>query len=400
MDPGTVRTVDQMRFDAARTTALGCHVSMGDHRHPDGTLDPEVYRRVGAVYRELEAVEPWIEGMRPLREAALLTEIERGAPHLMPTLPALTLHAARLLEEAGLQFDLYSVDDELPEVPLVVWPGERPATPELLKRLEQHVKRGGALLATEAALEPAADGSVSADRLARLFGVRAMSPISPPGGGSPGALSAHGHVTAGSDAAGLAGQFLLPRRGLVERPFAQVMTGPVRLLRALPGTQVLADRLPAVSTAPPCPGRRRVGAVVVQRRRVIYSAAPLFREAMESGAPDPAGLIAALCRRLLPRRLVRHTGGPTVAAHLHRGVGGYALHLVHWAMDRWDAKKNPPTAFPLLAPVQVEIAVRERVRGVRLRPGGRRLAFRQRGGTCRFTVPAWRVWQVVSVRTC
>ncbi len=152
MDPGTLRSEDQLRFDVARTVALGSEVSMGDHRHPDGALDPEVYRRIGLVYRDVLAGERWLDGVTPCREAVLLSEIERGAPHLAPTLPTLTLHAARMLEEIGLQFDITSVDDPLPAARLVIWPGQQPGTPALREALCRHLAAGGSLLAMDAAV--------------------------------------------------------------------------------------------------------------------------------------------------------------------------------------------------------------------------------------------------------
>ena len=83
----------------------------------------------------------------------LLTEIERGAPHIAPTLPQLTLHAARMLEEIGLQFDIASVEDPLPDARLIIWPGQRPGSPALLETLRRHLHHGGSLLAMDAALD-------------------------------------------------------------------------------------------------------------------------------------------------------------------------------------------------------------------------------------------------------
>jgi hypothetical protein len=73
------------------------------------------------------------------------------------------------------------------------------------------------------------------------------------------------------------------------------------------------------------------------------------------------------------------------------------LHLLHWALERWDKKINSVAEFPRLGKINVELAIKERVRQVTLQPGGKALTFRQADGTCRFTVPSMHVWQMVGV---
>ncbi len=386
MDPGTLRTADQMRFDVARSVALGCDVSMGDHRHPDGSLDPEVYRRIGRVYSELVQCEPWLDGAKPCREAVLLTEIERGSPHIFPMLPALTTQAARLLEESGIQFDIASVEDPLPEMPLVIWPGQKPGSPALLAALRRHLERGGSLLAMDAALCGLEDAMGAREEGAPEDAGRQDADAKTTG---------CGHVQ-GS----FAGFFrLTPESGFGAdwHGFAHLLTHPTRRLCAQAGVTVLAERLSLASVTPPCVGRETLGPAMVRKGRVIYSAASLFAEAMHAGSPFPAEIVAELCAALLGRPLVRHSAGTTVVAHLHRAAPGYALHLVHWAMDRWGKQVNSALRFPQLGPIAVELAIREPVREVTLLPTGKAIAFEQIDGVCRFTVPGLHVWQMVGV---
>jgi hypothetical protein len=395
-DPGTLRTPDQMRFDVARAVALGSHVSMGDHRHPDGTLEPEVYRRLAPIYAEVEACEPWLEGAKPVREAILIAEIERGAGHnlLAPQLAPSTRYYACLLEELGLQFDIVGADEEVPETDLIVWPGEKPGAEALLAQLRRHVARGGALLATDAAIDGTGD----------LFGVRVQpwtkpTPVAGAAASGPG-TSGCGHVAgAVAGEVGPAGDFFRLRAAYGGAPFSQIMTRATRLIEALPGTEVLADRFSPISALPPFPSRTPSGAAIVQRGRVIYSTAPLFAEAMETGTPIPREVLGLLCARLLPRQRVRHTAGTAVAAHLLRSPQGYTLHLVHWAIERWDKQTNPVAEFPTLVSFEVELAIPERVQQVTLEPAGTAVQFVWKDGLCRFTVPKLKIWQVVGLHT-
>jgi len=368
MDPGTLRTEDQIRFDVARSVALGCEVSMGDHRHPDGSLDPEVYRRIGLVYDDLRKCERWLDGTTPCREAVLLTEIERGAPHIAPTMPQVTFHAARMLEEIGLQFDISFVEEPLPNVPLLIWPGQQPGTPALWDKLRLHLDNGGSLLAMDAA----------------LAGLEEVIGASTIGDGE----EAPGHYFLMTSASGLCADW---------HGFSHVITQPTRMLRVDEGVQVLAERLSAASQTPPCVGREVLGPAIIRQGRVIYSSVPLFSEAMQTGTPFPGAVLRELCTALLGQPLVRHAAGTTVAAHLHRSAPGYTVHLVHWALDRWGKQVNSAATFPELGPIDVELALCEPVRAVTLEPGGALLPHVSTPGCCRFTVPRMKVWQVVGV---
>lgn len=370
MDPGTLRTVDQIRFDVGRVVSLGSPISMGDHRHPDGTLDRETYRRVGEVYSDVENSENWLDGVTPCREAVLLSSIERGSPHLMPGLPKLAMQATRMLEEIGLQFDIALVEDELPESKLLIWPEETPVNAGMLAQIRRHVEAGGALLAMAPVV---ADG---VEFPADLFGVKLTGEASDE---NP--------------------WFLRTDASLGVSEFEQVMSCGSPSVEAVAGVEVLGYRLGMASMSPPCPGRELIGPAIVRNGNVIYCAAALVSENAGSATPMPREVLRALCDRLLVRRMVRHSAGTSVAAQLHRSEPGYTLHLLHWAMERWDKQPNPVAEFPGLGPIEVELVAPERVTSVRLVPSGEELDFTWADGVCRFGVRGMKVWQMVGLRT-
>lgn len=391
-DPGTLRTPDQMRFDVARTVALGCDVSMGDHRYPDGHLEPEVYRRLAPIYEQVAKADAWLAGARPCREAVLLAPLCSGSGKglLFPDLAPSTLAAARVLEELGIQFDIASTADELPAADLVVWPGDEPGSPELLARLAQHVKRGGALLGMHAALTGAED----------LFGAQSL-PWTPAKTEAVSGMASIGHVAgsaASADTCGPTEQFLalLPACGGPE--FPHILLQPTRRIAAAADAAVLAEFRQPIAAKPPFAGVAAIGPAIVQKSRVIYCAPALFAEHAESGSPLLREFIGTLCGRLQAKRLVRHDGGTSVAAHLHRTRQGYNLHLVHWAMERWHKQLNPVAEFPTIGPITVELDIPEPVVEVALLPGGETLSFRMVAGRCVFSVPRLHVWQALAVR--
>jgi len=181
--------------------------------------------------------------------------------------------------------------------------------------------------------------------------------------------------------------------------FAQMVTRPMTHLPTGPGGIVLADQLAAASTTPPGAGAEVIGAAVVEEGRVIRCAVNLFDQQMELGTSYERELVAALCDRLLTRRRVRHDAGSSVAVHFHQAEAGYALHLVHWAIERWEKKINPVAQLPPLGAIRVEALVEESVQQVTLEPTGEPLVFSQQGDVSSFVVRSMRVWQLVALHT-
>jgi hypothetical protein len=438
-DPGTLRTSQQMRFDVARTIALGCDISMGDHRYPDGHLEPEAYRRLAPVYGEVAELEAVLEAATPQTEALLAGSVEAfsGKGLLSPEFTPLTKHAARVLEELGVQFNLATTADPWPETDCIIYLGEEPPTPEVQARLRKHVAEGGALLAMDHAIDGAGE----------LFPATVV-PWEAPQQQAVDDMGNIGHVgTVGAeaDAAGPAGHFirmdpevaggrpgspctspshseccrtgggsrslptaadsyrLQPTEQLAARrpgaDFPYLLTLPARILQADDDADVLAWRHLPVGTRPPFASPQADSPLVVQKGRVIYASPNLFAEAVGTGAPQPPTMVDALLRRLIPRRLVEHDAGPSVAAHLHEIPGGRLLHLVHWALDRWDKQINSATTFPVLAEIKVTLRVEEPVESVACLPDGQELEFTQQDDVVSFTLPRLHIWQVVHVQT-
>lgn len=390
-DPGTLRTVDQMRFDVARTVALGCAVSMGDHRYPDGHLEPEVYRRLAPVYGDVAAIEGLLDQAQPLAEALLVGSVDRAAGHglLAPALTSLTKHAARVLEELGIQFDIATTADPWPETDCIICLGEEPTAPEMLKRLETHCAGGGAVLAMDHAIEGAGD-----------FFPAAVVPWEAPQTGAVTDMSSIGHVSAvGSDTgdAGPAGDFIRmpPEFGGENVPY--LLSQPARILQTVEVAEVLAWRHPPVSARPPFASSQADSPLIAQKGRVTYCSPNLFAEAIRSGSPQPGLIVDAMLSRLLPARLVEHDAGPAVAAHLHAVPDGRLLHLVHWSLDRWEKQVNSSTVFPTLADITVSVQVEGNVRHVYCQPQREELSFAQNGNVATFTLPGLHIWKVVHI---
>lgn len=391
-DPGTLRTADQMHFDVARTVALGCAPSMGDHRYPDGHLEAEVYQRLSPTYATVKALSPWLDATQPCREAVLIAPVicQPGQGQIVPKLSETSHHAARLLEELGVQFDIMTPAERLPAADLVIWPGEEPGSAELTVALRDHCARGGALLGCHHALTGLEDTFGASPRAWH-------APRHESGGNDMDGCGHVGAVSTEQTACGPAGDFLVPDRalGLPETPLQ--LTQPARLLECKSPTEILARRHPPASHRPAFASPAPTGPLAVRRGRAVYCAADLFGEDRENGNPGPRALLDALLTAATGTRLVRHSAGPSVAAHLHRMPDGALLHLVHWALDRRGKAVNPTATFPRLGSLEVALALAFPVAAVQVLPQGESLPFAQHNGTVSFTVPGMRIWQRIGI---
>lgn len=391
-DPGTLRTEQQIRFDIARAVCLGCDVSVGDHRRPDGMLEPEVYRRIEPTLQALHHMEDALDRARPMREALLLGRVraEPGTGQITPALSECSQHAARVLEEVGVQFDIVTPCDEAwPEADLLIWPGETAGSEQLHDRLRQHLERGGAVLAMHHALEGGQDWLPAAALPWQHTESRASQ--------ETGDIGHVNTAPAEADTHGPAGQFIYLPPECGGEDFSSLLSQPARLLQPDTDAQTLAYRRGPISGQPPFPAHRNGEPFVVQRGRVIYCSPNLFAEAAATGSPHPNTIIRALCDRLLTSRLVRHDAGSSVAAHLYAQPEGYLLHLIHWSLDRWDRRVNTTAEFPTLGTIQVVLNIDRPAKSVRLMPSGEPVPFRTEQDQLCVTLKGMKVWQSLNI---
>lgn len=376
-DIGSLRTHDQLLFDAASVVAAGADISIGDHGHPYGRLEPLVYQRIGDIYRYLEQLAPWIDGMRPTAEAAVLTTWGDPPECTFGEVPANAKCAVRMLCELGVQTDLIGPDDELERYRLLVWPGDVPADAALSTRLRAYLAQGGRLIATGLAWQG----------LEALFGIDNVLPGRKP------VDDAHW------------GEYVRPTAELPGlEPWAQVSYGRLWLPTPLVGTAVLAERLPSLAPErapdalggnPPAPGRQVEGAVITQVGNAIYSGMPIFANFQAHGNAVYRDYLLALLERLLPDRLVRHDGGPNVEVSMHAGEKGHVLHFVQWSSERWPARHLYPAQAPRLAPVNVRVRAPQPSTVISL-PDNTPLPYTYADGVISCASPAFTVHQAIA----
>jgi hypothetical protein len=153
-DFGGIADEAMMRYDAATGLANGCALTIGDHPHPHGRLDPALYKRIGRVFADAEAVEPYVTDARSVPYVAVLRQGEDKC------------HAVL---DAGLHFNVVHTTHPLDDYAAVIVPDGAAVDADYTAALDRYVRRGGRLLVAGAPTEP----------LAALCGVRVRGDAEP-----------------------------------------------------------------------------------------------------------------------------------------------------------------------------------------------------------------------------
>ncbi len=155
-DFGGLKTRDQLDYEGGTILGAGGSVCVGDQLHPNGVLDPAVYRLIGSHFAKIEALEPWLAEARPTAEAALLTvgplaEENLGIGGQCPDVEG----AAQLFLELGIQFDLIDAQADMSPYGLILLAGGAQLDEALRAKIEAYMAGGGRLiLSGTAALDP------------------------------------------------------------------------------------------------------------------------------------------------------------------------------------------------------------------------------------------------------
>lgn len=160
-DHGGIKHPTQLRSELAGMVAHGLRCEIGADVWSDGLFDDATYTTIGAVYAEIERIEPYLEGAAPVAETAIVVgglPLARFSPVGMTGGRVPSAHVeglggmAKLLTERQLQFDVVDIPAEFERYPLVVLPDSLCVDQPLAERLGAYLDAGGAVLASGAAL--------------------------------------------------------------------------------------------------------------------------------------------------------------------------------------------------------------------------------------------------------
>lgn len=388
-DLGTLAPVPQLQYECATMLANGATCCIGDHLHPDGRLDAELYERVGAAYRFVEEREPWCLGAQSVTDLCVLigqaTDTLKGA--------------VQALLESHAQFDLLDTDHKFEAYPLVLAPDLPDLPPDLAGRLAAYVRGGGRLIAAWGARGNSSGGPAGWSRSwTELFGVEPIGET---------AAAETGYMLAADPAVAQG----IPRGPVVvHQPFLRV-----RPCSAAARTLAwLVDPLATINEyfkhqAPPARAHAGIPAAVLHpcgAGTAILVTGDVFGEYRDSGNPVIRRLADNLLRILAPERAVETDAAPCVEVTLMRQERRVVVHLVNFHANR-GRMENSYTSKRGRNDVIEEIPVRRDIRlsvrcpfaptAVYLAPCRTPLAWESAGGRVAVRVPELHIHRMLVI---
>ena len=378
-DFGGLKPAAALGYECARMLATGAACSVGDQLHPRGVLDEAAYARLGTVFARVEALEPWLHGVEPVKEIGVL--LAKTGPRGQVAGRESDEGAMRMLMELHRPFQFLDAAADFSGYQVLIAPDRVPFDPGLAAKVSAYLDGGGALLLSHrAGLKPAGD------RFALDLGVEwaGDAPHSPD------------YFVAGEN---------LPAP---LRDYHQVLYERGSRVRPGPDTTVLVrvgepyftrsyDRYMSHQHTPF--DRAGEDPAVTQRGRVVYCHSPLFEAYRRHAVPRYREIVGALLDRLAPERAIEAPGLPTTAeVGLLRQPehGGRAiLHLIHAVPQRRGVGVEIVEDILPLHGVRVGVRLGRPARTVSLAPGGEPLPHEAADGVTWVTVPRVEGHQVV-----
>lgn len=147
---GGFKHPNALRYEVALNAALGAKSSIGDQLAPDGHMDLETYKLIGAAYKELEPKEPWLDKVKPVADIGVLSyeHVLSIDEHRFERSNSPDTGAVRILLEGKFLFNFIDAEADFEKYKVIVLPDMVRITPQTENKLKRFIKNGGKLLAT------------------------------------------------------------------------------------------------------------------------------------------------------------------------------------------------------------------------------------------------------------
>ncbi|HOM26201.1 MAG TPA: family 10 glycosylhydrolase [bacterium] len=147
-DFGGLRTFHSLMFDLYYSVSNGGTCSIGDHMHPRGKLEKEVYDLIGKCYSEIKKIEEFTENAENITEMVIIEpnlSMFYGYHFDYSSLAG----ATRMLSELKYQFDVSDGTDDISKYKIVILPDNIKVDKNLREKLKKHLKKGGILISSD-----------------------------------------------------------------------------------------------------------------------------------------------------------------------------------------------------------------------------------------------------------
>ncbi|MCR4739355.1 MAG: beta-galactosidase trimerization domain-containing protein [Lachnospiraceae bacterium] len=146
-DFGSLRHKTALEYECMRAVSNGAGVCVGDQLHPVGRLDKPVYQRIGEIFGQIEAREPWLYNTEKISEIGVLIPLKAG--HDEDTVSVRSIEGVyRILSELHYLFDYVNVEDPLEKYSLLILPDQAELSDETAMKINRYIENGGKILMT------------------------------------------------------------------------------------------------------------------------------------------------------------------------------------------------------------------------------------------------------------
>ncbi len=376
-----------LQYECAAMLAYGAKVGVGDQLHPNGEMNMDTYRLIGASYAEVERMEPWCDYVKPVARIALVScEINQDRWRGGQAASAVADEGVgRMLLELHQPFVVLDTHADWSGFDLVVLPDTFVMTPANVAKAKKLLARGGRIIAAGTALLDQKHEKFAIDPGAKLLG------------------RSKGEVDY------LLATALTPKVAVKSAIVIQGGAFEIKPTRA----KVLAERRESYFNrtwehycshqhAPDSPQKASPAAVISQQ--IAYFAHDLFTRYRAHGQPLYRDFFEAALRQLLGGKLPVETNLPTtgrIGLMDQPRERRYVTHLLYSPTSvRGKFRDLPIELIEDVIPLhntQVTLRLPKKVKSVRLVPDGRVLEYVQHDGVVEFTVPEFASHQMVEL---
>ena len=363
-DFGSLRNLAALEYECYRAVANGAGICVGDQLHPSGALDASVYKRIGQVFSQIEATEPWCRGSKKIAQIGVFGTV-RSTQAITNGVDLSIEGTYRVLTELKYQFDIVDLTDSIEEYELLILPDRVTLTPEAARRIDAYVEKGGKLLVTgHSAAGP--DGFMLDCLPVEYLGEGLTTP-----------------------------RYMDIREGAFENVPAMktvAYSGGARV-SLKKGAKALCDTVDSYfdrSEAQFCSHRQTPPKLesdgepcVVLSDRVGYVSNMLFMDLAEYGVKVYKDIIGSLIRRLLPCPLIRDDL-PAYAEVTLRALGeNTVVHVLNYIVQRKCKQLDTVEDVVPLSGRTLEVRLDHAPSSVKLLPGGETVPFEYENGYVR-----------------
>jgi hypothetical protein len=147
-----------LEYEVGQIVSLNCRCMVGDQLHPEGEMDEETYRIIGAAYERVEEREPWLVGAEHVVDVAILAP---SGVHKNRDLEESEIGAGLMLMENHIPFSMLDETMDLSPYQLLVLPDSVRVDGALKTKIDAYLAGGGKLLSSgESGLDPDGNGFV------------------------------------------------------------------------------------------------------------------------------------------------------------------------------------------------------------------------------------------------